>query len=62
MMMYDCLLYTSDQDAVQHGVDDGLAAHLLCQLVGSVGGDVALQGLVVLEHLKKDVYKRQAHP
>ena len=44
--------HVADQDAVQHGVDDGLAAHLLCQLVGSVGGDVALQGLVVLEHLK----------
>ncbi len=39
--------HVADQDAVQHGVDDGLAANLLCQLVGSVGGDVALQGLVV---------------
>ncbi len=44
--------HVADQDTIQHGVDDGLAAYLLCQLVGSVGGDVALQGLVVLEHLK----------
>ena len=44
--------HVADQDTIQHGVDDGLAAYLLCQLVGSVGGDVALQGLVVLEHFK----------
>ena len=44
--------HVADEDAVQHRVDDGLAAYLLCQLIGSVGGNIALQGLVVFEHLK----------
>lgn len=44
--------HVADEDAVQHRVDDGLAAYLLCQLIGSVEGNIALQGLVVFEHLK----------
>ena len=44
--------HVADEDAVQHRVDDGLAAYLLCQLIGSLGSNIALQGLVVFEHLK----------
>ena len=43
--------HIADQNTVEQRVDDGLAGHLLCQLVRSVGGNVALQGSVVLENL-----------
>ena len=43
--------HIADQNTVEQRVDDGLAGHLLCQLVRSVGGNVALQGVVVLENL-----------
>ena len=43
--------HIADQNTVEQRVDDGLAGHLLCQLVRSVGGNVALQGFVVLENL-----------
>ena len=43
--------YIADDNAAENCVDDGLAADLLSQLVGCVGCNVALQGLVVLEDL-----------
>ena len=43
--------YIADDNAAENCVDDGLAADLLSQLVGCVGRNVALQGLVVLENL-----------
>ena len=43
--------HIADEDAEQQGVDHSLAAHLLGQLVRGVGGDVALQGLVVGQNI-----------
>ena len=42
--------HISDQDAVEQGVDDGLAGHLLRQFVRGVGCNVALQRFVVHQH------------
>ena len=42
--------HVADDDAAEQRTDDGLAAHLLGDLVGGIGGNVALQGPVVAQH------------
>ena len=43
--------HISDHDAVEHRGDDGLSRHQLGDLVAGLSGDVALQGLVVGQHV-----------
>ena len=49
------------QNTVEQRVDDGLAGHLLGELIRSVGGNVALQGFVAVSYTHLDLYKRQLH-
>ena len=43
--------HISNQNTIEKRADDGLTADLLGQLIRSIGGNVALQGPVVLENL-----------
>ena len=43
--------HVADQDAVEHGADDGGRGSLLGDLVGGGGENIALQGLVVPQHV-----------
>ena len=43
--------HIANQNTIEKRADDGLTADLLGQLIRSIGGNVALQGLVVLENL-----------
>ena len=44
--------HVANQDAVEHGADDRRGGSLLGDLIGRGGSDIALKGLVMLQHIQ----------